>query len=164
MIIAYSVPPKQRPAYTGILGAVFGCSSVAGPLLGGVFTDHITWRWCFWVNLPIGGAAILLLLVFYSTPTFAKPTVVSAKEKLLQVDLPGTALIIAAQILFLLAMQWGGVTKSWNSPPVIVSLAVSSLLLLSFCFIEWVQKERSLLIPRLLSNRNTIACCVFIFL
>jgi MFS transporter, DHA2 family, glioxin efflux transporter len=79
-------------------------------------------------------------------------------------DLPGTILIIAAQVVFLLAMQWGGATKSWESGAVVTTLVLSVILLVAFAVIEVFQGERSLLVPRLLKQRNTAACCVFIFL
>ena len=79
-------------------------------------------------------------------------------------DIPGMALIIAAQVLFLLAMQWAGVTDSWGSTRVVTCLVLSAVLLVAFCAVEMLQGERSLLVPRLLKQRNTVACCAFIFL
>lgn len=105
-----------------------------------------------------------MILLFYRTPAHARPVAASAREKLLQMDIPGTALIIAAQVLFLLAMQWGGVTKSWGSGAVVAALVLSAVLLVVFALVEVFQGERSLLVPRLLKQRNTAACCVFIFL
>lgn len=67
-IIAFSVAPVKRPAFTGILGATYGIASVVGPLLGGVFTDKATWRWCFYVNLPVGGVSAGIILLFFKSP------------------------------------------------------------------------------------------------
>ena len=67
-IIAFSVPPTKRPAFTGILGATYGIASVVGPLLGGAFTDKATWRWCFYVNLPVGGVSAGIILLFFRSP------------------------------------------------------------------------------------------------
>ncbi|KAI9842020.1 MAG: hypothetical protein M1837_007516 [Sclerophora amabilis] len=119
IIIAYLAPPERRPAYTGILGATFGLASVAGPLLGGVFTDKLSWRWCFYINLPIGGVSFLTLLLLFKSPAASRPVDVSWQERLLQMDLIGTFTIVAAMTCFLLALQWGGATKQWSSPDVI---------------------------------------------
>ena len=67
-IIAFSVTPTKRPAFTGILGATYGIASVVGPLLGGVFTDKVSWRWCFYVNLPVGGVSAGIILLFFKSP------------------------------------------------------------------------------------------------
>jgi MFS family permease len=62
IIIAFSASPKSRPVFTGVMGATFGMASVLGPLLGGIFTDALSWRLCFWVNLPVGGLAAMIIL------------------------------------------------------------------------------------------------------
>jgi MFS family permease len=67
-IIAFSIPPVRRPAFTGLLGATYGIASVVGPLLGGVFTDKATWRWCFYVNLPVGGVSAGIIFLFFQNP------------------------------------------------------------------------------------------------
>lgn len=61
LIIAISVPLQRRPAFTGLVGAMYGLASVAGPLIGGAFTDKVTWRWCFYINLPLGGKRVSLV-------------------------------------------------------------------------------------------------------
>lgn len=67
-IIAFSVEPVKRPAFTGILGATYGVASVVGPLLGGVFTEKVSWRWCFYINLPVGGVSAGIILLFFRSP------------------------------------------------------------------------------------------------
>lgn len=163
-IIAFSAPPRKRPAYTGILGAVFGLASVIGPLLGGVFTDNLTWRWCFYINLPIGGVAAAIVLFFFKAPKAAKPVQASLKEKLLHMDLPGTFTIMAATVCYLLAMQWGGTTKPWSSGSVIGCLVAFGVLTLVFIAIEWYSGDRALLQFRLLKDRTIAASVAYIFI
>ncbi|RFU34012.1 hypothetical protein B7463_g2269, partial [Scytalidium lignicola] len=136
IIIAFTVPPKRRPAYTGIIGAVFACASVAGPLLGGVFADKLSWRWCFYINLPIGGASLATIVIFFRSPTVVEPASTTLCEKFLQLDLIGTGVILAALICYLLDMQWGGASKAWNSSDVIGTLVGFVLLTALFICIE----------------------------
>ncbi|MCJ1377897.1 hypothetical protein MMC17_000993 [Xylographa soralifera] len=152
-IVAFSAPATKRPAYTGILGATFGVASVIGPLIGGVFTSNSTWRWCFYINLPIGGVAAAIIFLTFTTPAAAKPVEVPLLEKLKQMDLPGSFTILAAVICYLLALQWGGTTKSWNDSSVIGTLVGFVLLLGLFGVIQWYQGDRALLLGRLLKKR-----------
>ena len=116
------------------------------------------------MNLPIGRLAILVILIYYRTPAHGKPVEAPRLEKFLQLDILGTALIIAALVCFLLGVQWGGVTKPWGSADVVVVLVMSGILTVAFVALEFFQNERSLLIPRLMKNRTTAALCLFIFL
>ena len=163
-IIAFSAPPKQRPAFTGLLGATYGCASVIGPLLGGVFTQRLTWRWCFWINLPVGGASAAIILFTFRTPRHVKPAEATWLETLLQMDLVGTFLIMAAAVCYLLALQWGGVTKSWSDSTVIGTLVGFGLILAVFIVWEYYQGERALLSSRLLKQRVVTIACIYVIL
>ncbi|KAL8728917.1 MAG: hypothetical protein Q9166_005084 [cf. Caloplaca sp. 2 TL-2023] len=163
VIVAYIVSPPKQAAYLGLTGAVFSIASVAGPLLGGVLTDRISWRWCFYINLPIGGVALGLFLIFFRTPSFAKPAPASYLEILKQMDIPGTVLLLAAFVCYILALQWGGVTKAWSSPDVIGCLVGWILLTIVFLIIQYYQNDRALLVGRILKQRNVAALSAFIF-
>ncbi|KAK5070248.1 hypothetical protein LTS08_007923 [Lithohypha guttulata] len=162
-IIAFSVPPARRPAFTGLMGAVFGLASVIGPLLGGVFTDNVSWRWCFYINLPIGGVAAAFIVVFFKTPKAARPVSAPLKEKLLQLDLPGSFVLMASMVCLFLALQQGGTTHPWSSGTVIAELVMFGVLLVGFIVIEVFSRERALLQGRLLGDRTIGAMCAFIF-
>lgn len=103
-------------------------------------------------------------MLFYRTPANSKPAEATAFEIFLQMDLIGTFVGMAALICYILALQWGGVTKSWNSADVIGTLIGWILLTIVFVCIQWWQGERALLVPRILSNRTVLASCIFIFL
>ncbi|KIX09628.1 uncharacterized protein Z518_00709 [Rhinocladiella mackenziei CBS 650.93] len=163
-IIAFSAPPAKRPAFTGIMGATFGVASVIGPLLGGVFTDNLSWRWCFYINLPIGGVAGAIILFFFRTPKAARPQPATWKEKFLQMDFPGTFTIMASIVCYLLAMQWGGATKPWSDGSVIACLVLFGLLVIAFVAIEYFQGDRALLQGRLLKDRTIAAMSAYIFM
>ena len=162
-LIALSAPPSQRPAFTGLLGATYGTASVIGPLLGGVFTDKATWRWCFYINLPIGGAAFAIILFSLTAPRSVQPVKVDLKEKILQMDVPGTLLLIAAIVCLILALGSGGVTKPWSNSSVIGELVGFGLLLICFGLIEWYSGGRALIQGRLLKKRIIYISIVYIF-
>ena len=132
-------------------------------VVGGVFTDHATWRWAFYVNLPIGGAAALVILITFEAPPAAQPQEATWREKLLQMDLPGTFIIMAAVVCFLLAIQWGGVTKAWNDSQVIGLLVGFVVIMILFAVVEYFSGDRALLQGRLLKNRSVLIACLFIF-
>ncbi|KAM3507422.1 hypothetical protein MY11210_007146 [Beauveria gryllotalpidicola] len=114
-IIAFIVPPAQRARYTGLVGVSYAVASVAGPLIGGVFTDNVSWRWCFYINLPIGGLSLALIFLSFKPPSTAKPVPASLFEILLQLDLLGVALAVVGMVCFFLVTQWAGASRAWDS-------------------------------------------------
>ncbi|KAL8890820.1 MAG: hypothetical protein Q9215_002046 [Flavoplaca cf. flavocitrina] len=163
VIVAYIVSPPKQAAYLGLTGAVFSIASVAGPLVGGVLTDKLSWRWCFWINLPVGAVALLLFLFFFQTPSFAKPAPATYREIFHQMDLPGTTTLLAAFTCYILALEWGGVTRPWSSSHVIGCLTGWLLLTIVFLVIQYFQGDRALLVGRILKQRNVASLSAFIF-
>lgn len=109
VIIAYAVPLHKRPRYQGFFGAVFGVASVSGPLIGGAFTTDATWRWCFYINLPLGG--VVLVVVFFLLHVPARlDTNTPLKEKLQQLNFSGMVALIPGVVCLCLALQWAGTT------------------------------------------------------
>ncbi|BBC31714.1 Drug resistance transporter, EmrB/QacA subfamily [Streptomyces graminofaciens] len=116
-IIADIVPPRERGRFMGLIGAAFGLASVAGPLLGGYVTDHFSWRWCFYVNVPFGLVALAVVTLVLQLP---RPT---ARGRL---DLLGSLLLAAASTCLVLLTSWGGVEHAWDSR-VILGLAAGAV-------------------------------------
>ncbi|MGO8907311.1 MAG: DHA2 family efflux MFS transporter permease subunit [Solirubrobacteraceae bacterium] len=137
------VPPRERGRYTGLFGAVFGLASVAGPLLGGFLTSHLSWRWIFYVNLPLGVTALFVLAA----------TLPSVPERVHHsIDYLGTFLLGAGLSAIVLAASLGGTSDPWGST-LIVSLGIAGLvLLIAFLMCERRARE-PILPPRLLGNR-----------
>lgn len=92
---------------SGLLGAIFGLAIIMGPLIGGAFTSNTTWRWCFYINLPIGGFVMAVRALTIKVPN-SKTVTISAKEKLLQLDPLGISCLVPGVICLVLALQWGG--------------------------------------------------------
>ncbi|KAK0618492.1 major facilitator superfamily domain-containing protein [Bombardia bombarda] len=163
IIIAFIAPPDKRPAYTGVLGATYGFASVVGPLIGGAFTTNVTWRWCFYLNLPVGGVSMLVLSIFFTTPAAAAPRQATWREKLLNMDPVGTVLVMASLCCYLLALQWGGITKGWGSRDVIGTLVGFIVILVVFVLQQAHLGETAMMIPRLVLRRQNVALLLFNF-
>lgn len=103
------VPISQRPKVFGGMGGLMAIAQITGPLIGGAFTSHVTWRWCFYINLPIGGLALLAIFFFLQIPDQPE-TKLPTWEKIRRLDIPGTFLVAPGAICLLLALQWGGQT------------------------------------------------------
>lgn len=128
-VISILFPPAERAKVQGLFSAVFGFASIAGPLLGGFLTDHLSWRWVFYVNLPVGLAALAVLVVAFTD-------VGVAPQRRGGVDYAGAATLVLGTGALLLALSWGGRDYAWDSPPVLGLLAGAAVLLGGFLAIE----------------------------
>jgi EmrB/QacA subfamily drug resistance transporter len=152
-LIGEVVPLRDRGRYQGILGAVFGITTVIGPLLGGYFTDYLTWRWAFWVNVPV---SVLVIVVAAA----AIPSLAASTKPV--IDYAGIALVGLGAAALTLATSWGGSLYPWGSAT-IIGLFVGAVAAL--CAFAWVESRvpEPILPTRLFGSPVFTVCCVLSF-
>jgi EmrB/QacA subfamily drug resistance transporter len=156
-LIGEVIPLRDRGRYQGALGAVFGVTTVIGPLLGGYFTDHLTWRWAFWVNVPVS-------IVVFFVAAAAIPSLATRGKAV--IDYAGILFVGLGATGLTLATSWGGTTYPWSSPTIIGLFAASAA---SLGIFVWVESRSSgpesapILPTRLFANPVFTVCCVLSF-
>lgn len=155
-VIVYAVPLHKRPLFQGLFGAVFGLSSVIGPLLGGAFTTRITWRWCFYINLPFGGVAMVFIFFLLNVPERATQ-LLPTRQKLAQLDAFGISFLLPGVVCLLLALQWGGSTYAWGNGRIIALLVLAGLLIVGFVAVQILRPDTATIPPRIFWQRSIMA-------
>jgi MFS family permease len=162
-LLVLFLPMRKRPLYTGVLGALFGLAGIASPILGGVIVDRLSWRWCFWIGLPIGFVA--LVAIPFCVPDDKSLVTLTWSQRISQLDLIGNLLFLPSLTCLFVALSWAGSKYAWNSPTIIGLFCTFGILLGLFAFDQHIKGEAATLPPRILFNRSVLAgftytlCC-----
>lgn len=157
---------RDRAKYFGILGGVWAVASGVGPILGGLFTEKVSWRWCFYINLPLDGLAFVMLVLFLELETPKTPIVAGLKS----IDWVGVLLIIGGVVMFLFGMESGGQTHPWGSAYTICLIVFGIFSIFLFFINEWKFAKYPIMPLRLFKERSNLAalgacfCHGFVFI
>lgn len=163
VILVQSIPLHRRPMFTGMMGAVEGLATLSAPLLGGAIVQSIGWRWCFYINAPLGAVTLVLTMCCFSdAPKSSDIARMVLKQKILQLDLISNLLFIPALAALFLALSWAGTKYSWDSGPVIGPIIAFVVLMAAFIYNEKRRGDAAALPFRIMKRRSVIAGCIFI--
>ncbi|KAF2092286.1 putative MFS multidrug transporter [Saccharata proteae CBS 121410] len=163
LLIIPLVSLRMRAAIQGMAGAIFGIASVIGPLVGGAFTDNVTWRWCFYLNLPIGGFAMLVMFFVLKDSKPPLKADLSIKNKIKQLDPIGTTCFMPSIICLLLALEWGGSTYAWSNGRIIALFVIFGVLIIGFVAVQILKPDTATVPPRIVKQRTIAAGAWFTF-
>ncbi|KAI9167113.1 MFS-type efflux pump MFS1 [Paramyrothecium foliicola] len=162
MIIIPMVPLHKRPIFQSAFGLIFGIASVAGPLIGGAFAEKATWRWCFYMNIPIGAVASAFLFFLLKSPSLPRDDV-SVWKQVVRLDPLGTAFFIPSVACLVLALQWGGSSYSWHHWRVVLLLCTSAVTAVAFGITQVMMPDSASLPARIIKQRSMLAGTWFVF-
>ncbi|KAL3247176.1 hypothetical protein ABHI18_012486 [Aspergillus niger] len=163
VVVCDLVPLRERGQVTALIFVVFAVGSSIGPFIGGAFTQHVTWRWAFYISLPIAGSAMVFMILFLQVKSQNHTTFA---DKMKRIDWLGNTILVAAVVAVLIALSFGGTSYPWSSWRVIVPLVLGLIGLIAFALVQVTPKlcPEPTMPPRLFANRTTFAAFVISFL
>ncbi|KAF4344955.1 major facilitator superfamily transporter [Fusarium beomiforme] len=164
-MIAKAVPIHRRPSLTGILMGFAQLGLISGPLVGGAFTQYTTWRWCFYINLPIGAVCAVLIMLVHMPDHRASRDESAIQILRMKLDFTGFIMFCPSIVMLLLALQWGGIEYPWNSATIIGLFCGGGVLLLIFIYWEHrVGAEAMIPLPIVRTRQVWASCLTLSFL
>ncbi|ORY10364.1 major facilitator superfamily domain-containing protein, partial [Clohesyomyces aquaticus] len=164
-IIGYSVRLDKVPMYQGVVVSSLGISVCTGPLIGGALTDHASWRWCFWINVPVGVAVFLSILIFVTLNDASnqKNRELPLRKKVQHMDPLGTVFFLGAVCCLLIVLQLGGQKMPWASARAVMLFLGFGFLMGVFIFLQWEKGEYATIPPRILFKRSIYMGALVLF-
>ena len=162
VITAQTVPMRTRPAYIAAVAMMFSLGAIVAPLIGGAFTQRASWRWCFYINLPIGCPVLLGIALFFHPPDNAKSSakVLTVQQKVGSLDLVGAALLLGTWTMLLMGLQYAAEGRAWSSSLVAGLLTGAAVAAVTFVIWQWHKGDEALIPPRILKQRTVFASVV----
>ncbi|KAI1422628.1 MFS toxin efflux pump [Xylaria sp. FL1777] len=161
--ITHSVPPRWRPICNSTVGGLECIAMIVAPVIGGALTTYVSWRWCFWLNLPVGGFTIIILVVLFKDSRNQKIPKGSVASKLKQLNVLSLSVFTGSIVSLLLALEWGGTTYSWSSGRIIALLVVALVTFSVFITLEVLRKDCATIPSSVLFNRTAGLCLLYAF-
>lgn len=162
-LVPFIAPPAKRPIMLSLISASRGLATTFGPLIGGALTEKVSWRWNFFINLPLGVAIQVAFFAFVRPPKRESEAFTSWADLVQNLDLFGLASLLPSVVCLLLALQWGGITYPWSDPRIIVLLVLCGVLAIVFSLTEIWQGPKALLPPRVFTQRTVSAASFYGF-
>src|ERR1700761_8624254 len=145
IILAISASPTVRPTLMGIFMSIAGAGQLIGPLVGGALTQHVSWRWCFWINLPVGAVPVAAAVFIPFPPYKARKTNWAFRDVVRDFDIAGFILFAPACTMLLLALEWGGTTYPWSAATTVGLFCGSAATFILFIIWEYTQGETAMI-------------------
>ncbi|KAJ5115965.1 Efflux pump dotC [Penicillium angulare] len=150
---------RERPMYYGLFGATWAVAGGLGPIIGGAFTTDVTWRWCFYLNLPIGGLSLVILVLFLNIESPKTPLLAGLRT----IDWLGTLTIIGGTLMFLFGLEFGGVNYPWASATVVCLIVFGVVVWVLAMLAEWKIAKYPIIPSRIFSQWSNILCFIVCF-
>ncbi|KAH8886123.1 major facilitator superfamily transporter [Thozetella sp. PMI_491] len=164
VLMSAALPPKKLPTYLGAIGMVYGVAAVLGPVAGGLITNsYLTWRWCFYINLPIAAPPAVATIFLVPAPPQTEEQRQPWLQKVRGLDYLGMLLLLPSITSFLLALQFGGAVYTWSDGRTIACFVVAGILAIAFAARQYWMGEKALVPPRLAKMRVVIFSAIFAF-
>ncbi|KAJ5226834.1 Major facilitator superfamily domain general substrate transporter [Penicillium citrinum] len=157
----HTLPLNKRPMFMGLMACVESMAIISAPIVGGALTQSLGWRWCFWINLPIGGLSMAALYFLFSDPRDGEDDGLTFSQKIRELDLVSNCLFIPSLTALFIALSWAGTKYPWSDGKVIGLFVVFGVLLSAFIFNQYRRGDSAALPFRIVTKRSVIAGFIF---